>query len=583
MKGFSNTYLHIDLNTKRIQIRNIEDGICKTWLGGKGLATYLLLHTLKPGIDPLSEKNPLLLTPGIGAGAIPGTSRYGVYAKSPLTNGYGESYSGGSLAPAFKGTGYDAVLIRGKSPDPVYLEITDESTTFHDASGFMGFDTHRTEIDILKEINEKKARALTIGPAGENRVRFACITNDLWRNAGRCGMGAVMGSKNLKALVFHGAKEPEFSDAPGLKEFSKRLRERGRESKGVESFRKHGTLNMAKVLDHLSGFPAKYWTEGRSEDIGKISADYLVKEMEARPKACYNCFIACGKVATVKKGRHKGLKIEGPEYETTFAFGGLCAIDSLEEIAYLNDLSDRLGMDTITAGSLIGLIMGASHRKLVDYGLEYGDAEGAAKLLRDIAYKRGFGGVLAEGINAASEKLGLQELAMHVKGLDIPGYDPRILKGMGLAYGTSARGACHLRGTYYRAELGGKSPKDPAGKAKQYIDYEDVLTIYDSLIMCKFYGVLLSREDLCELVRILTGIDYRWEGLKEIANRIVSATREFNVREGFSMKDDALPGRFHSEPLKGKILAKEEYRAMLQAYYRHRNWSLEGVPKDNIY
>jgi aldehyde:ferredoxin oxidoreductase len=197
-----------------------------------------------------------------------------------------------------------------------------------------------------------------------------------------------------------------------------------------------------------------------------------------------------------------------------------------------------------------------------------------------MAYRRNLGGVLADGVKVAGEKLGLKDLIVHVKGLDFPGYDHRILKGMGLAYGTSARGACHLRGAYYRAELSGKSPKDPAGKAKQYIDYEDVLTIYDSLIMCKFYGVLLSREDICELVRMLTGIDYGWEGLKEIANRIVSATREFNFREGFGMKDDALPGRFHSEPLNGKILAEDEYRAMLQAYYSLRNWSAEGVPNN---
>jgi aldehyde:ferredoxin oxidoreductase len=580
MKGFFNTYLHIDLNNKRTQVRNIDDRVCKTWLGGKGLATYLLLRRLKPKTDPLSENNVLIFAPGIAAGAVPGTSRYGVYAKSPLTHAYGESYSGGSLAPAFKATGYDAVILEGRCPKPTYLVITSEGVTFEDAGGLWGLSSYDAEEQVLKEVGEKKARALTIGPAGENLVRFACITNDLWRNAGRCGMGAVMGSKNLKALVFHGNKAPEFDDAPGLKEFSKRMRERGKKSKGVENFRKYGTLNMAKVLDHLGGFPTKYWNAGRSEAIEKISAEYLVKDMEAKPKACYNCFIACGKLATVKKGRHRGLRIEGPEYETTFAFGGLCAIDSLEDVAYLNDLCDSLGIDTITAGSLIAMVMEASNSGMAEHRLEYGDSEGAAELLRDIAYKQGFGSILAEGIKAASEKLGMQGLAMHVKGLDLPGYDPRMLKGMGLAYGTSARGACHLRAAYYKAELSGKSPKDPAEKARHFIAYEDVMTLFDSLIMCKFYRGLISREDICEFVRMLTGIDYGVDGLKRIANRIVSATREFNFREGFSEADDALPGRLHHEPLKGKILAEEEYRAMLQAYYKLRNWSKEGRPNN---
>lgn len=582
MKGFSNTCLTIDLNNRRSQVRDIEDRVYIAWLGGKGLATYLLLRRLNPKTDPLSENNVLIFAPGIAAGAIPGTSRYGVYAKSPLTHAYGESYSGGSLAPAFKATGYDAVVLEGRCPKPSYLVITSEGVTFEDASGLWGLSSYDAEERVLREGGEKKARALTIGPAGENLVRFACITNDYWRNAGRCGLGAVMGSKNLKAIVFLGDREPEFSDAKGLREFSRRLRERGMKSKGVENFRKYGTLNMARVLNHLGGFPTKYWSKGRHEALNNISAEYLLREMDAKPKACYNCFIACGKLATVKKGRHCGLKIEGPEYETTFAFGGLCMINSLEDIAYLNDLCDSLGLDTITAGSIIAMIMEASQRGLVDYRLEYGDSEGAAKLLRDIAYRRGIGNILADGIKDVSEKLGLQELAMHVKGLDLPGYDPRILKGMGLAYGTSARGACHLRATYYKAELSGTSPENPEGKAEQYIDYEDRLTLFDSIIMCKFYRDLMPWEEIRECLRVLTGVTYRVEELRKIAGRIVTATRVFNLREGFGMGDDTLPERLHHESLKGKILAKEEYHLMLRAYYKLRNWSREGRPKDNI-
>lgn len=573
-------YLEVNLTEPSLKVREIEDLVLKSWLGGKGLGTHLLLRALKPGADPLSADNVLTFTPGIAAGAVPGTSRYGVYAKSPLTNAYGESYSGGSLAPAFKRTGYEAVLIKGKSSRPVYLEITSEDTVFHDASVFMGLDTYETEAGVLKETNVKGARALTIGPAGENLVRFACINNDLWRNAGRCGMGAVMGSKNLKALVFHGEVEPEFSDPSGLKEFSSRLMEKGKESRGVENFRRYGTLNMATVLNHLGGFPTRYWTEGSFEGIEMISAEYLTKEMSARPKACYNCFIACGKLATVKKGRHRGLKIEGPEYETVFAFGGLCAIDSLEEVAYLNDLCDKLGMDTITSGSLVALIMEASRRQRIAHTLDYGDSEGAAELLEDIAYRRGLGGILADGVKVADKKFGLKDLIVHAKGLDFPGYDPRMLKGMGLAYGTSPRGACHLRSVYYRAELGGRSPEDPSEKARQFIEYEDAQTLFDSVIMCKFYGVIVSQVDIRQLIRMLTGVAHEEKALRDFANRVASAARAFNYREGLTMADDTLPRRFHSEPLKGKTLPEEEYREMLRAYYRLRGWSPEGVPKN---
>jgi|TARA_B100001964_G_C14217098_1_gene593321 aldehyde:ferredoxin oxidoreductase len=578
MKGFYKNYLDINLDNNSVSTKKISSNICKTWLSGKGLSTYFLFNLLKPGIDPLSDENILIFSPGIAAGTIPGSSRYGVFSKSPLTNGYGESYSGGSLAPAFKRTGYDAVIIRKKASTPIYLVINNNGATFHDASGFMGLNTDESEIGVLKEVNEKRARALTIGPAGENLVRFACITNDIWRNAGRCGMGAVMGSKNLKAIVFHGEKKPEFHDADGIREFSRTLRKRGKEDRGVENLKKYGTPNMVKVLNHLGGFPTKYWSEGKSNSVEKISADYLIEDMGAKPNSCYNCFISCGKLVTVKKGVHKGIKIEGPEYETAFAFGGLCAIENLENVAYLNDVCDKLGIDTISAGSIVALVMEASKRNLLKDKLKYGDEKGAAKILEAITYRKDIGNFLADGIKIAGEKLNLNNLIAHVKGLDFPGYDPRVLKGMGLGYGTSARGACHLRGVYYKAELSGKSPHDLKEKTNQYVEYEDIMTIFDSIILCKFYWGLTSNQDLCELIKKLTGIEYNLEGLKEMSNRIITTTREFNIREGFSKVDDALPKRFHDEKLDGRSLEKKEYDTMLQEYYKLRNWNENGIP-----
>lgn len=579
MKGFFNSILRLDLDEGESRVTSLGDDVLKAWLGGKGLATYLLSRLLKQGVDPLSGENVLILSPGIAAGAVPGTSRYAVHSKSPLTMGYGESYSGGSLAPAFKAAGYDALVITGRSPGPVYLVVTPEGVSVEDASSLWGLSTYETEDAVLREVGEKKARALTIGPAGEQQVRFASIGNDYWRNAGRGGLGAVMGSKNVKAIVFHGDMEAEWGSPEEVRRFSKDLRKRGVDNPGVEGFRKYGTLKMARVLNHLHGFPSRYWTRGSTADIEKISADYLVEEMGARPKACYNCFIACGKLARVKKGPHRGLEIEGPEYETVFAFGGLCAIPSLEDIAYLNDLCDRLGMDTITTGSLVALVMEARQRGLVDYRIEYGDSAGAERLVRDIAMRRGLGAVLAEGVRKAGARLGLSDLAVHVKGLDLPGYDPRLLKGMSLAYGTSSRGACHLRATYYVAELTGKSPEDPREKVKDFMDYEDRLTLFDSIIMCKFYRDLLPWGDIRRLIAALTGIDYTVEQLRDVAGRIATAARAFNCREGLGMQEDFLPERLYREKVDHNTLSREEHMRMLREYYRQRGWTEEGAPK----
>ena len=579
MKGFFNSILFLDLDEGESRRFSPGNDVYRRWLGGKGLATYLLHRLLKEGVDPLSGENLLIFTPGIAAGSLPGTSRYSVHAKSPLTMGYGESYSGGSLAPAFKAAGYDALVITGRSPKPVYLVVTPDGVSIEDASSLWGLSTYEAEDEVLREVGEKKARALTIGPAGENQVRFASIGNDYWRNAGRGGMGAVMGSKKVKAIVFYGDREAEWGSPDGLQGFSKSLREKGVNNPGVEGFRKYGTLKMAKVLNHLHGFPSRYWTSGSAEDIERISADYLVEEMDARPKACRNCFIACGKLARVKKGPHRGLEIEGPEYETVFAFGGLCAIQSLEEIAHLNDLCDRLGMDTITTGSLVALVMEAGHRGIIDEGIEYGDAIKAEELIRDMAAKRGLGAVLAEGVKRASHKLGVSGLAVHVKGLDLPGYDPRLLKGMSLAYGTSSRGACHLRATYYVAELTGKSPDDPRDKVRDFIDYEDRLTLFDSIIMCKFYRDLIPWEDIKKCITALTGVDYTLDQLREIAGRIATAARAFNYREGMDMRYDYLPERLYMEKVKDRGVSREEHLRMLREYYRQRGWSQEGEPK----
>jgi aldehyde:ferredoxin oxidoreductase len=340
---------------------------------------------------------------------------------------------------------------------------------------------------------------------------------------------------------------------------------------------------LVAMNNAVGGFPSKYWHLGTFEGWEKISAEALLERCDVKASACLRCFMACGNLSEVKEGRHKGLKIEGPEYETIYAFGGLCMIHEIEEIAYLNDICDRLGMDTISAGSLCAFAMEASEMGRIGQKIKWGDVDKIAELLHDISSKKGIGATLAEGIRPAAKALGMEDVAIHIKGLDPAGYDPRILKGMGLAYATSDRGACHLRATFYKAELAGMIPSDQMeGKAKLFLEFEDRFNIHDSLILCRFYrDIYWDWNYLSTIVEVTTGLKLNEAGLRKISSNIQNETRKFNLREGITSKDDTLPKRFFDEPLgkDGKTIRREDLQKMLQDYYALRGWNSEGIPK----
>ncbi|MBN2123817.1 MAG: aldehyde:ferredoxin oxidoreductase, partial [Deltaproteobacteria bacterium] len=416
--------------------------------------------------------------------------------------------------------------------------------------------------------------------AGENLVRFAVIENDHWRSAGRTGIGTVMGAKKLKAVMFEGDRRRPLYDEKAVRAFSKELAAESKTNKGVEAYRTLGTPQMVRVMNQANAFPSRYWSQGRCEHWESIGADALHERCRVRPNACLKCFMACGRMTEVLRGRHAGLRLEGPEYETIYAFGGLCLIDSIEEIAHLNDLCDRLGMDTITAGNLCAFTIEAVRRGKVRHPIEYGDAEGAARLLRMIAAREGIGDLLAGGIRTAAAEWGLEDIAVHVKGLEPAGYDPRILKGMGLAYATSDRGACHLRTTFYKAELSGMIP--PArveGKAELLIEFEDRLNLFDMLILCRFYRDLYPWDRLREMIHAVTGQEESEERLREMAGSLTTLIRGFNLREGLRAEDDLLPKCLYRErgPSEEE-LTEEELRFMVGDYYRIRGWDEEGRP-----
>lgn len=586
MQGYHGQILRIDMTRKTFRTETIDDRVYESFIGGKGLGSYLLHEINPPGVDPLAADNSLIFCGGpITGSQIWGGCRYGVFTKSPQTGFYAESYSGGKVPEAIDATGYDAIVIQGQSNNPMVLEIHPDKVRFHNAEDLWGKETYETESAVLERYGRsgevfKKVGAVVIGPAAENRVRFGVIKNDQWRSAGRTGVGTVLGAKKVKAIVFKGSQKRPVFDSDKVRELAKQISAEGKDNPGVHAYKTMGTPQLVKVVNNAGAFPTRYWAEGRYQDWESISADALHEQCDVKPHACLRCFMACGRMTTVKQGRHKGMQLEGPEYETIYAFGGLCMIDSIEEIIYLNDICDRLGIDTITAGNLCAFTIEARKRGKVDYEIDYGDVDAIAGLLHMMSAREGIGDILAEGIKHAAKEWSLEDIAVHVKGMEPAGYDPRVLKGMGLAYATSDRGACHLRATFYKPELVGMiAPEQIDGKAALFIEFEDRLTMFDTLVVCRFYRDLYMWERLGEIIYALTGLPSDEASLRKKAAAISTLVRQFNIREGLTSEDDRLPkGLFRALDNSGHMIEPEEMDYMLKDYYTLRGWDENGIP-----
>ncbi|THB81189.1 MAG: aldehyde:ferredoxin oxidoreductase [Desulfobacteraceae bacterium] len=580
MDGFYNQVLVVDLSGRQSHIEPVEDRILSSFLGGKGLSSWLLYERNPKGADPLEPENHLVFATGPATGSAAwGSSRYGVFTKSPLTGLYAESYSGGRVPEAVGATGFDAVVLHGKSPALSVLEITPEGARFHDAEDLKGKDTFDTERLVKARYGSKpsgswKSGIVVTGPAAENGVRFSIIKNDGWRCAGRAGTGTVLAAKNLKAVVFKGDKKRKIHDPDGLKALSKMLAAESKESPVVHAYKSMGTSQMVKILNGAGAFPTRYWSMGQAPHWEKISADALHTQCRVTPHACAKCFLSCGRMTTILDGPHKGLTLEGPEYETLYAFGGLCMIDSVDEIARLNHLCDSLGMDTITAGNLCAFAMKAFEMKTSDYEIRFGQADETADLLELISNQKDIGRILAKGITHAEETFGMTGMGVHVKGMEPAGYDPRVLKGMGLAYASSDRGACHLRATFYKPELAGMIPPSQIqDKARLFIDFEDRLTLFDSMILCKFFRDIYPWELLGDLIRLTTGVEGDQDTLSAIARNTAKKARDFNLREGMTPDHEILPDALF-EPLQdsGARISRDEMNTLMQDYHSRRAW-----------
>jgi aldehyde:ferredoxin oxidoreductase len=568
MKGFFNKLLRIDLTGRSHSLEEIPDEVLRSTLGGKGLGVHYLLAENPPGVDALSPDNRFILVTGPATGTrMWGQSRFAAFTKSPATGGFAESYCGGTLAPKIKGCGIDMVILQGRCSEATFVTVEEGGVRFEQAAPLEGMETHHAERYILAH-SRPDAGALVVGPAGERGVVFACVKSDRWRSLGRCGLGAVLGSKNVKGISFAGSALAEIADEALLGRLIRSIAREGRQSPVSEVYQRYGTPSQVAVTNSHNCFPTRYWQSGHFEKWHSLSAEYMLEHFDVARHGCPSCFLQCTKRTRVRAGRHAGLEIEGPEYETIYALGGLNCIEPLEEVAYLNDLCDRLGLDTMSAGNIAAFAVEAYRRGKIDFPIAYDQPDRVAELLQLIAEGRGVGALLGRGIRAASEELGLEELAVHVKGLEPAGFDPRVLKGMGLSYATAARGACHLRGTFYKAELSGQIEKErTAGKARLYVDYEDRAALFDSLILCRFFRDFVLWDELATVIEATTGMKLSRAQLELLANRITQRSRAYNRREGLEEACDTLPPRLLREgTAQGARLSREELACMIGEY-----------------
>jgi aldehyde:ferredoxin oxidoreductase len=583
--------LKVDLTSGKFADKEVPKEDLIKFMGGRGLAAKMLYEENKPKVDPFDPENRLIIMTGPYTGTSGSfTAFYNVTTKSPLTGAILSAHSGGHWGPMLRRTGYDGIVIKGKAPRPAYLFISDKGPELKDASDLWGKDVFQT-IDELEK-RHQSAKAAVIGPAGEKRVRYAAIMNDMHRAAGRGGVGAVMGSKNLKALVVHGTKEVPQFDQEKLKETFKTATATVKEKS--QAFMKYGTSMVVGITGKSGVIPTRNFQSGFFPEYEKIGGDSFVNSHVVKSTACYRCPLHCGKETKAEKD-YKVLT-EGPEYETLAMFGSNLGNSNLESILAANDLCNKYGMDTISCADTIACAVELFEKGIIkekDTGglkLTWGDHKTIVKLVEMTGKREGFGEIIGEGSRRLAAKYGpeAQKYAMNVKGMEFPGYDPRGIQGMSLAFATSTRGACHLRATMYVPELfqGVLDRLTVKGKAGTLKDMQELFTVLDSMVLCKFgarNAFANNWDNMVTLVNAATGHGYTVEGLKHVGARAWTMERLFNLREGLSKKDDTLPERLFTLPIpegpsKGAVVNKADFIAELEAYYRLWGWTDEGVP-----
>ena len=597
MYGYHGRALIVDLSAKSTEWEAIPESILRKFIGGTGLGAYLLYRHCPAGVDPFHPDNPLIFvgSPLVGS-RLTTSSKFAVLTKSPLTGMIGDSLSSSFIAVEMKKSGCDALIIKGQSETPTLLTILDGEVNFHDASRLMGLDTFETETKVKNQIGHW-TRVACIGPAGERMVRYASIANDGGRQAGRTGTGAVMGSKNLKAIGVRGGSLPDVYDPDGLNEFGRDLSRRSL-GPATEKYRTLGTLANVAVFDALGTLPTRNFQQTTFESAQEVSGKEFHGTHFVNNSHCANCTIGCEKiVVTTDDGTKKQGRME---YESAFALGSLVGVGDPNAVIRASTFCDEMGMDTISAGATIAWGMESFERGLITLGdtggidLRFGNADAVIECLQMIAKRNGIGNLLAEGSLRAARSVGggSDAWAMQVKGLEMPGYEPRSLKTMALGLAVSTKGACHNRSSAYEADFSARVDRFSADDARGQItmDGEDFSAVLDSLIWCKFLRKAFDDfyGESASVFQQITGYPITPDELKLAGERINNMKKLFNIREGWVRDDDTLPGRALSEDLvdgvgKGVGLSHDDLDMMIAGYYRVRGWTFEGdIPASKL-
>lgn len=605
--GYNGKILRVNLTEGTLTEETLPEIVYRRYLGGSALSLYFLLKEQKPGTDPLGPMNKLLFMSSVVSGApLAGLPRYTVAARSPLTGAFGEAEAGGYWGPELKFAGFDGVIVEGRSANPVYLWIKDGKAEIRSAAHLWGKDTGEVERLIREELGDGRIRVAQCGPGGEKLVRYACVLNELKHVNGRTGMGAVMGSKNLRAIVVRGTRKPAMADPAKVRDIGKKVLEIIKIAPMAQNFRKFGTSINVMGLNNSGILPTRNFQAGQFEEARAISGEKMTDTILVKTEGCYACAVQCKRAVRVEGKYAATPEYGGPEYETLASLGSLCGVGNLEAIAQGNELCNRWGLDTISTGACIAWAMECTQKGILSrqdtdgIDLSFGNRDGMLEMIRKIAVREGFGDILAEGVRHAAEKIGKgsAEFALHIKGGELPMHDPRGKQGLGLGYALSPTGADHIEAPHdslYTADnwvvretlpLGVFEPMSALElgpkKVHQFAHTQQIFSLFNSLGVCNFAAAPYSAFKLpllVEAVEAITGWNTSLYELMEVGERMTAMARVFNLREGFSAKDDRLPERLYETLEKGtpreKRIDREDFARAIRLYYEAMGWNGE--------
>jgi aldehyde:ferredoxin oxidoreductase len=589
----SQSVFTIDLTREKTWSERIDPDIQRKFVGGKGIAAYLLFKNTPPLVDPLSEENILILATGPLTGTFFPQNRSCIVSKSPLSYTFCDSYIGGQIGPEIRFSGYDYIVVKGRSENLVHIHIHDDDVDIASAHSLQGKGSLETE-KTVRETN-RDSKVLAIGPAGEKCVRFASISTEYFRHAGRGGLGAVMGSKKVKAISFRGTGGVEIADARFFKE-AERLHHSLKDSPANQGRRMMGTARSITSSSRNVTLPTRNFRSGVYEKVDRISAETMSAAFWKKRRACFVCPTNCSALGIISEGKRRGTVQEGVDYENLGMLGSNLDIDDIDEIIFMNYLCDDLGLDTISTGNIIGFLMECTEKRVENLPVEiaFGDSQAALDIIMHIAKREAFGDVLAEGLHVLARQLHAEDFAMHVKGLELPAWEVRSAVGMALAYATADRGGCHRRAFPLSSEVSGQEFEghvlqrfSTEKKAALVKKQQDIGCVYYSLIVCGFCTGLIEDRDFFDLTNMATGSSITDDEFWTIGERIWNLTRLYNIREGHRRAADTLPNRFFADPLmvnnEGHVVNRDDFEQMLDEYYELRGWDHDGIPtKDTI-